>query len=113
MFTKLFALFDRAISALFRLSSSSSLPGSKGAARNACYFGFFGPRFIIFRKGKVHAIGGMFEILHRYDWNGRLLSRQLRFKAEFEPGDALFFGRPPHHEAIGESIPPECERYMF
>ncbi|MFH1472823.1 MAG: hypothetical protein ABIF06_00190 [bacterium] len=112
MLTRLFALFDRTISALFRLPSSS-WTGPGGFVRNACYFEFFGPRFIIFRKGKVHAIGGMFEILHRYSLGGKLLSRQLRFKAEFEPGDALFFGRSPHCEAVGAPGPPECEFLNF
>ena len=102
---KLFAHFDRTISRILRLSSSISTPGRNGAAREENYYGTLGFRFIIFRNGKVRALGGVLSVLHRYDKAGNLLSRQLRFKAEREPGDALFFGRAPHSEAVGMKVP--------
>ena len=91
LFQRFQAAIDRFLSHALHLSSSSSIPGTYGAHRDSDFYGMIGPRYVIFREGKHIAIGGMFQVRHRYDSSGRLLSRQLRFKAELQEGDALLF----------------------
>ena len=75
-------------------------PGVNGAACSSDFFGLIGPRYVIFRNGKVQAIGGIFTVQHRYDAAGRLLSRQLRRKAELEDGDAILYGYRTHIQGL-------------
>lgn len=106
---RILAAFDRTISEVFRISRSGSRPGSKGAGSHWDYYGNFGSRYIIFRNGSYVALGGIFEIRHRYDASGKLLSRQLRFKAEREEGDVVLFSfsRGIRTQAIDGRLPVE------
>ncbi|MDB5266372.1 MAG: hypothetical protein JWN89_187 [Parcubacteria group bacterium] len=89
---RLLGRLDWWISRRFRLSHSGNVrPGRGHRPAEWVFYTHAGPRFIIFRGGKYVAIGGIFSILHRYDATGRLLSRQLQWKAKRQEGDVVLF----------------------
>ncbi len=94
---KVLAWFDRLIGC-----ESISTPGSDGAARNEYYYGDIGPRFGIIHRDGFMEIGGYFQVIHRYDNCGKLLSRQLRRKILRED-DKLIIGNRAVYKAYSKS----------
>ncbi len=95
------AKLDRVLSDMFCLMYHFT-PSVNEQAGRANYFSTIGPRFVIFREGKIVVVGGMFEIVHQYSFGGALLSRRLLFKAERKPGDVVLFGSEINPEVMGQ-----------
>jgi hypothetical protein len=91
MIQQMLAWLDRAISDLFRLEYHINEPGTDGAARDEVYFIYAGPRYGIIRNNGSLEIGGYFQVQHRYNRLGKLLSRRLCRKSA-KPGERLLSG---------------------
>lgn len=104
--SKLLARLDPIVSAILLRSWQTTTPGADGAASSSTFFGLIGPRYVIFRDGKIHSIGGVFEVQHRYDADGRLLSRRLRRHAELREGDAILYGYQTRIQGLHGKRPP-------
>jgi hypothetical protein len=81
-FTRFLAALDQFPADAFRMHRNGPTPGADGSAESWNYYGMIVPRYVIFGDGQVQSSGGFFETQHRYDNDGRLLSRRRRYKAE-------------------------------
>lgn len=87
---RILAWLDQVLHSILRLEQHGHLPGWEGAAREE-HFWLFGPRCALVREDGHMEIGGIFEVVHRYDEMGRLLLRRSRWKLRRQPGDRMLF----------------------
>ncbi|MBU2109418.1 hypothetical protein KKB71_00445 [Patescibacteria group bacterium] len=83
------AWLDRFFAEIFMSSVNIFCPGSDDANREEHYYSLSGPRIgILYHDGSME-IGGYFEVVHRYDKQGKLLSRTLWKKAVKKKGEMI------------------------
>ena len=91
LFQRIFAKLDKVLQNILSLEEHGSMPGSDGAASEEYYY-LFGPRCGLVRADGTLEIGSIFEIVHQYDVNGKLLRRRSRWNLRRRPGDRFVIG---------------------